>query len=189
MKRNLLHFALLTIAWHLSSPISSQAQGTFQFQLWEQQPSALFWGGFGSLTVDPSDGQFQVDVVAPYESDSFGPVLATPSGSLIFSLGTGVPVWIPLDSFGDGTSGTEYIGSFVSSPAIFSDLCAGLGELQRISGSPPVTLSGSVVPVPEPSTGILCLCGVSAMLCRGTRRHDNPPGNGLPGGAVPDRDR
>jgi hypothetical protein len=174
MKRAVLKFALLAIAWNLSSFISSQAQGTFQFQLWEQQPSAQFWGGFGSFSVDPSVGLFQVDVVAPYETDSFSPVLATSSGSLIFSLGTGVPVWIQLDAFGDGTYGTEYIGSFVSSPAIFSDLSAGLGELRLISDSPPVTLSGSVVPVPEPSAGVLFLCGISAVLCRGARKHDHP---------------
>ena len=174
MKRAVRKFTLLALTCHLCSGFSSQAQGTFQFTLWEQQGIASVWGGFGSLTVDPSIGQFQVDVVAPYETDSFSPVLATPSGSLLFSLRTGVPVWISLDSFGDGTYGTEYIGSFASSPAIFSDLCAGLGSLQLLSDSPSVTLSGSVVPVPEPSPGVLFLCGVSAVLCRGARKHDHP---------------
>ena len=171
MKRAVRKFTLLALTCHLCSGFSSQAQGTFQFTLWEQQGIASVWGGFGSLTVDPSIGQFQVDIVAPYGTDSFSPILATPSGSVLFSLGTGVPVWIQLSSFGDGTYGTEYVGSFASSPAIFSDLCAGLGELRLVSDSPPVTLSGSVVQIPEPGTVFLFLCGISTVLCRPARNH------------------
>lgn len=126
----------------------------------------MFYGGLGSLAVDASTGQFVIDVVDPYSSDSFTPVIATPSGTLDFSLGTGVPVQIPLGTFGDFMEGTQYTGTFASSAAIFSDLLAGLGELRLTSDSPAVLLSGSIVPAPEPGSCVLFLCGLVFVLWR-----------------------
>jgi hypothetical protein len=161
MKMTFLNSAALLLAGLVTTTGSCQAQGTFDFDLWEQQPGGvMFYGGLGSLTSDASVGQFVINVVFPYDSDSFSPVIATPSGTLSFSLGSGVPVYIPFGTFGDFMYGTQYVGFFSSSPAVLSDLLAGLGELRLTSDSPAILLSGSLVLVPEPSSCVLFLCGL-----------------------------
>jgi len=167
MKMTFLNSAVLVLTGLVTTAGSCQAQGTFQFDLWEQQPGGvMFYGGLGSFTSDASIGQFDVDVLWPYDSDSFSPVIATPSGTLSFSLGTGVPVHLPVGTFGDFESGTQYVGSFSSSPAVFSDLLAGLGELRLTSDAPAILLSGPILPVPEPSGSVLFLCGLGFALWR-----------------------
>lgn len=167
MKISFLNTAALVLAGFVSTAGSCQAQGTFHFDLWEQQPGGVMvYGGLGSFTTDASLGQFEVDVVYPYDTDSFSPVIATPSGTLSFSLGTGVPVHVPFGTFGDFMYGTQYVGSFSSSPAVFSDLLAGLGELRLTSDSPAILLSGPILPVPEPSGCVLFLCGLGFALWR-----------------------
>jgi hypothetical protein len=167
MKRTFLNSAALVLAWTVITAGSSQAQGSFHFDLWEQQPGGvMLYGGLGSFSIDASVGQFEVNVVFPYTSDSFSPVIAAPSATLSFVLGTGLPVHIPFGTFGDFMEGMHYTGTFASSPGIFSDLLAGLGELQMTSDSPAVLLSGSIVPVPEPGSCVLFLWGLVFVLWR-----------------------
>lgn len=161
---------MVVLALFLSTVGSSQAQGTFNFDLREEQPGGIwFYGGLGSLTVDGSVGRFEVKVVFPYENDRFSPVIATPSGTLGFSLGTGVPVRIPIGGFGDFMYGTHYTGTFPSSPILRSDLLVGLGELRLNSDSASVVLTGSIVPIPEPSVCVVFLCGLLGILWKGSR--------------------
>jgi hypothetical protein len=171
MKTASLKFAVVVLAWLVSTVVSSQAQGTFNFDLWEQQAGGVwFYGGLGSFTADESVGQFEVSVVFPYDSDSFSPVISTPSGTLSFSLGTGVPVHVNVGTFGDFMYGTQYVGSFRSSPFVLSDLLAGLGELRLTSDSPAVLLTGAIIPVPEPSVCTVFFCGLLGILWRGSRK-------------------
>ena len=167
MKMTLPSSAALILAGLVTTAGICRAQGNFHFDLLEQQSGGvMFYGGLGSLSVDASTGQFVIDVVDPYSSDSFTPVIAMPSGALSFSLGIGVPVQIPIGTFGDRMYGTQYIGSFASSPAAFTDLLAGLGELRLTSDAPPVLLSGPILPVPEPASCVLFLCGLGFALWR-----------------------
>jgi hypothetical protein len=165
MKRTSLKFAVVVVILFVSTVVSSKAQGTFRFDLGQQILNAWLYGGLGSLTVDASTGQFVIDVVDPYSSDSFTPLIITPSGTLSFSLGTGVPVRIPIGQFGEFMNGVQYDGSFSSSPAVYSDLLAGLGEM-RFTADSGVVLSGSILNVPEPSALGLFLLGMLPVFWR-----------------------
>jgi hypothetical protein len=172
MKITSLKFAVLVVVMSLSTVVGSRAQGTFRFDLGQQVLNAWLYGGLGSLTVDASTGQFVIDVVDPYSSDSFTPLIITPSGMLSFSLGTGVPARIPIGQFGEFMNGVQYDGSFSSSPAVFSDLLAGLGEI-RLTADSGVVLSGSILNVPEPSGCVLFLCGLVPMFWMRRKAHEN----------------
>jgi hypothetical protein len=170
MRRTYTKFEMLAFALLVSTVANSQAQGTFQFELYEQQPGgAWFYGGFGSFSIVGGSGQFEVNVVDPYASDSFSPLMVTPSGTLSFSLGIGVPTIYPVGPFGDRMNGDQYVGSFLSSPDVLSDLLAGRGEFRLTSDSPAVLLSGSIVVVPEPSLCALLLCAIASVLWRRAR--------------------
>lgn len=173
MKRASLKFVAFAIVLCVGGVISSRAQGTFRFDLGQQVLSAWIYGGLGSLTVDASSGQFVIDVVDPYSGDSFTPLIITPSGTLGFSLGTGVPVQIPIGQWGDFMQGLQYEGLFSSSPAVFADLLAGLGEL-RLTGDSGAILSGSILSVPEPSGCALFLSGLASIFLMKARGHGNP---------------
>jgi len=131
----------------------------------DQQPDFSFYGGFGSFTMDGSAGEFQVNVVSPYDGDSFTPLIITPSGTLTFLLGTGTPATFPFGTFGDFMSGVSYTGLLRSSPAEYADLLSGLGQFELTADSG-VQLSGGIVqPVPEPSASVLFVCSLMSLLC------------------------
>jgi len=170
LRRTNTKVAMLVFALLVSTLANSQAQGTFQFDLYEQQPGgAWFHGGFGSFSILGDSGQFEVNVVDPYASDSFSPLVVTPSGTFGFSLGTGVPTIYPFGPFGDRMTGTQYVGSFLSSPDVLSDLLADRGEFRLTSDSPAVLLNGSIVAIPEPGECALLLCAMGSILWGITR--------------------
>jgi len=158
-KRSIFGLAFLMYAVAVSS-----AQGVFTFDLaGEYSPRGPVdtHCGSGSITMDDSTGQFLVDIAAPFDTDSFTPVISTPSGTLTFSLGTGSPATFPIWPSGNLVSGVQYTGSFQSSSAAYSDLLLGVGQFQltATSGSG-AYLWGAISAVPEPTSASLAVCGL-----------------------------
>jgi len=150
----------MALAFLVGTVCSSHAQGVFEFHLYEQQPGGVeFYGGFGSFALDVGAGQFEVNVVYPYDGDSFTPLIVTPSGKSSFALGSAVTATFPVGSFGDFMSGVHYAGSVQTSATVYSDLLSGQGQLQLSSDSG-VQLVGAIVAVPEPGITVLIVCGM-----------------------------
>ena len=176
MKTPILRCTVLALVFLVCTVCTSRSQGVvFTFSLLDQEPGASIYGGFGSFTMDASAGQFQVNVVFPYDGDSLTPLIITPSGSLSFLLGTGTPATFPFGSFGDFMSGVSYAGSFQSSSAAYSDLLSGLGQFQLTADSGLRLTGGIVQPAPEPSVSILFVCGLISFLCLRLTRANNSP--------------
>jgi len=170
MKTPKLKCTVFALAFLICTVCTSRAQSVlFTFDLAEQEPGGVsFYGGFGSFTMDASTGQFQVNVVFPYDGDSFTPLITTPSGTLSFLLGSGTPATFPFGPIGDFMSGVSYAGSLQSSSAAYSDLLSGLGQFQLTSDSG-VQLTGAIEAVPEPSVAVLFVGGLMSLFWRRNR--------------------
>jgi hypothetical protein len=166
MKTPALRCTILGLALLVCTVCTARSQSeVFTFTLWDQEPGASIYGGFGSFTMDGRGGQFQVNVVFPYDGDSFTPLIVTPSSTLTFLLGTGTPATFPFGTFGDFMSGVSYAGSLQSSLAVYSDLLSGLGQLQLTADSGVELTAGIIQSVPEPSVSVLCACSLFSFLC------------------------
>ena len=156
--------AFLTLCCSL--PLA-QAQGVFRAELDEQRPSSNFFGGAAFFSIGSEVGYFQVAVLYPF-GGNLTPTIHTAAGALTFSLGVGTKrYWCGCDPFSYnpflpapigphmGPScdscfiGTNYVGSFISSPEVFAELAAGRGEFRMVSDSG-VVLNGLIEIEPIP---------------------------------------
>jgi|GEM_PF-3211038 len=166
MKTPTICSSVLAAALLIFSVSTTRAQSSlFTFDLLQQMPGGItFYGGFGSFTMDAVAGEFEVDVVYPYDGDSFTPEIITPSGNLAFSLGTGNPTIFRFGPIGDLMYGIQYTGTLDSSSAVFADMMAGRGEIQLATDFG-LQLTGLIIqPVPEPGVVFLFASGLVVIL-------------------------
>jgi hypothetical protein len=172
MKKLILMLACMVAA------IAGQAQTVFQA---ENVPGL---GAPGYFEIGADTGVFEIDAVALPLAPSFSTAqITTPAGTLSFSIGYATPCVFSLGTdnlfpnpyipppppkFGAPLeiNGEFFSGSFDSSPDVYADLLAGLGEFEVNSGA---STPMEVVATPEPGSVILFLCGLVLLMRRGIR--------------------
>lgn len=167
----------------LTASVSCPAQSVFQATLLAPLSGGINWFyGRAYFQVDATSGQYQIDFLDTTPPANLVAILGALGETMTIPLGTGVPhVWSnntgnmypdpfvppPPPTIGSplDTQGTQYNGTFQSSPALYAILTLGHGEIHLLgdaTGFGGGTLQ--LVVVPEPGDVALLSCGLMLFL-------------------------
>jgi len=159
------------------------AQSVFQVTLVAPMAGGLNWFyGLAYFDIGPISGQYQIDFLDTTPPADLTGHIGTTGNLLNLPLGTGTPdAWSngtgnmypdpfvppPATTIGSplATQGTQYNGTFQSSPAIYAALLSGSGQFHLIGAATGFGGGGmELVVTPEPGSTALLACGLILFL-------------------------